>query len=292
MPRIAAAVTVVIVMGMCISFNAVRYPTVWKMVAEAHQPPRPEKPAPELQSPGFAGPEPAREPAPPIAVIADSTGTQFGSAAVDPIPFPAVLNRTDDESKEATPFSTKIAASMPDAPGRSLAWEDPGDSYESGASQYGTSGYGEQETGPVEASPSMKYASDTADPGVPDRSTSIDDRMSSDQVTRAETSRIQASVTGPPRIGHADVNNDRLAAANRRPLVPVAPANRPQHMGTTAGVNGSAEFGAGSRRTERLDHRVQRLPPLDLTWEPPHRTIESTSIDGPIPIYPSTQDHY
>ena len=269
MPRIAAAVTVVIVMGMCIGFNAVRYPAVWEMVAGAHQPPRPEKPALELQSPAFSGPQPAEEPAAPIALIPDSTGTPFSSAGVDPIPFPVVLGTADDEwPDEASASPANLAATMPGDPIRSFVSEDPGDvppeppvepadSYGLASSRHGTSGYGERETGPLEASPSMKYASGAADSVVPGQSTS----------------------------------NDRSAGVNRRPLVPVAPATRHQYNGTTAGGNRSAEFGVGSRRTERLDHRVQRLPPLDQTWEPPQRTQGPTDIDGPIPIYPSTHDH-
>ena len=269
MPRIAAAVTVVIVMGMCIGFNTVRYPAVWEMVAGAHQPPRPEKPAPELQSPTFSGPGSPEEPASPIALTPDSTGMPFSSAGVDPIPFPAVLGRADDEgSDEASASPAHVAAMTPADPIRWPVSEDtgdvpyeppvePGDSYDLASSKHDASGYGERETGPLEASPSMKYASGAADSAVPDRSTS----------------------------------KDRLAGVSRRPLVPVAPATRHQYNGTTAGGNRSAEFSLGSRRTERLGHRVRRLPPLDQTWEPPQRTRGPADIDGPIPIYPSTDDH-
>jgi hypothetical protein len=268
MPRIAAAVTVVIVMGMCIGFNTVRYPDVWEMVAVAHQPPRPEKPAPELQSATFSGSKPAEEPAAPIA-ITDSSGTPFSSASVDPIPFPTVLGTANDEWSDETSASPEnMASAMPRDSVRSFVSQDPGDvprelpvepadSYELASSEHGASGYGEREAGPVEASPSMKYASGTADSFGPDQSTS----------------------------------RDRLATANRRPLVPVAPAIRHQYNGTTVGGNRSAKFGVGSRRTARLDHRVQRLPPLDETWEPKQRTQEPADIDGPIPIYPSTHDH-
>ena len=74
MPRIAAAVTVVIVMGMCIGFNTVRYPAVWKMVAGAQQPPRSEEPAPQSQSLTFSRPEPSGESAAPPSLIPDSSG--------------------------------------------------------------------------------------------------------------------------------------------------------------------------------------------------------------------------
>ena len=264
MPRIAAAVTVVIVMGMCIGFNTFRYPVVWEMVAVAHQPPRSEQPAREPQSPIFSESEPAA----PIALIPDSTGASVSSAAVDPIPFPTVLKRAGDEwSDEAIASSENVAATMPGDPIRSHVTEDtgdvpyeppvgPADSYGLASNERGTAGYGKRETGPVEASPSMKYAAAT-DPAVPGQSTS----------------------------------KDRLAGANRRPLVPVVPATRRQYNGTIAGGNRSAELGVRSRRTESLEHRVQRLPPLDRTREPPLRTREPTGIDGPIPIYPSTHGH-
>ena len=269
MPRIAAAVTVVIVMGMCIGFNTVRYPAVWKMVAVAHQPPRPEQPVLESQSRTFSEPEPAEKPAAPIALIPDSTAAPFSSASVDPIPFPTVLNRADDErSDEASASSVKVASTPPGDSIGSLVSEDagdlpyeppagPGDSYESASSRHGGNGYGERKTEPVEASPSMKYASGAAEPHVPERTTS----------------------------------KDRLAAVNRRPLVPVAPATRHQYNGPAAGGNRSAKLGVGSPRTGRLDHRVQRLPSIDQTRKLPQRMQEPADIDGPIPIYPSTQGH-
>ena len=265
MPRIAAAVTVVIVMGMCIGFNTTRYPAVWKMVAESHQPPRPEQPALKLQSSTFPGPEPAVG----TALIPDSTGASFTSASVDPIPFPMVLGRGDDEWSDRTSASEEsVAASTPGDPIRSFASEDAddvvyqppaelADSYQSASLRPRESGYDEQETGPVEVSPSTKYASGAADPIAPDRSTL----------------------------------EDRFAAVKRQPLVPVESADRDRHHGTTAGGDSSAEFGGRSRQTGEFDQRVQRLPPLDQTWEPPWATQESTSTDGTVPIYASTGDY-
>ena len=268
MPRIAAAVTVVIVMGMCIGFNTVRYPAVWEMVAGAHHPPQPEKPAPELQSPTFSEPEPAVEPAAATALSRDSTGTQFSSAAVDPIPFPTVLNTArNEQSHEASPSSANVAATTSANPARWPVSEDtgdvpyeppaePADSYQLASSNRRAGGHGEREMEPVEASPSMKYASGAADAVVPRQSTS----------------------------------GDRLAEANRRPLVPVAPATRRQYNGTIVGGNRAAGPGVGMRQTGKFDHRVQRLPPLDRTSESPYQTQGSPTIDGPIPIYPSTHD--
>lgn len=40
MPRIAASLAVVVIVGVCIGFNTARYPVVWTMVANAHRLPR------------------------------------------------------------------------------------------------------------------------------------------------------------------------------------------------------------------------------------------------------------
>ncbi len=272
MPRIAAAVTVVIVMGMCIGFNTVRYPAVWKMVAAAHQAPGPDQPAPQLQSFTSSGPQPAEGPAAGMGLIADSADSSFSSAGVDPIPFPARLNSGGDDWSDETPASEdddSVAASMPGDPTRSYAYDDdrngdaapepplePVNPYLASSSPRDR-GYDERASEPVEVAPALKYASGATEMVEPDLSTL----------------------------------DDRFAGAKRQPLVPVGSADRHPYQGPTAGESPAAESGVRRPNTDKLDNRVERLPPVDKTSDPPRVGGEFTGSDGPVPIYPSTQDY-
>ena len=286
MPRIAAAVTVVIVLGMCIGFNTVRYPAVWKMVAVAHQPPGSEQPEPQSQSLTFSKSEPSEQSSAPIALRSDSSGisfssSRFSSSSVDPIPFPTDSNSPDNEALGATDdgFSDGLLASSAGVvgtesdvsenstrrtvlEGRGVVPHEPpqapADSYYQASSPRGSGGHVEPDSQPVEAAPSMKYASGAADLDVREQSTA----------------------------------KDRLAGVKRRPLVPVAPVTRPQFNGARIEGSRPPDSSIGSRRTEKLNHRVRRLPPLERTADSPYQTQDfTTAADRPIPIYPSTHEH-
>ena len=279
MPRIAAALAVVITLAICIGFNTVRYPVVLEMVAQAHQLPPSDKadqPEPTRQSPTFSESDTTRRPdAVGVRLRAfespdnDDLAGRF-STAVDPIPFDPVPDPRRSDFPEATRPMMGGAAPAPGDPIRPLAspreaivWnplahraDSPVSSKLKRAVESPTAGY--VRSGPVEAAPSSKYGFGPA------------------ATTRPEP-------PGP--------ESDRSAALiGRRPLVPVetSPQAGRARKKKRATPDPPVDFRWGGNESDHRGTKVERLPAIDTPSEIRQRLAGPTTPGNRIPIYPST----